>query len=335
MLLDVDHFKQFNDTHGHRAGDEALRVVAGAIRGAMRQMDVVTRYGGEEFLAILPGAAIDCATLVAERTRRDISETIFRYDGKDMSLTVSVGVAQLAASEHVTQMLQRVDQAMYASKEAGRNKTFWHDGRAVHPVLDDRAVTQPEPHIRATSLRHEVGKLQQSSRALPPASKENAVLTSRGSPDLMGFQCDRTTFLWHVRQRIAEWKRGGAPFCVLLVQVEQDEQIAETLSQEADDNMYCLVSRFLNGAVREMDLIGRYDPSCFALLLPRTTRREGLLVAERICQSKDVNDPRFIRSSDFFNLCVGVVEVAEGDDVVRLLQRAEAAMSVAEKNRTC
>ena len=102
MLLDVDHFKNFNDTHGHRAGDEALRVIAGALRGAMRQMDLVTRYGGEEFLVILPGTAIDGAKLVAERTRQDISQTIFRYDGKDFSLTVSIGVAQLAPNEHVT-----------------------------------------------------------------------------------------------------------------------------------------------------------------------------------------------------------------------------------------
>ena len=118
MLLDVDQFKKFNDTHGHRTGDEALRVVAGVLRGAMRQMDLVTRYGGEEFLVILPSTTIDCATLVAERTRQDIAKTVFRYDGKDMSLTVSIGVAQLAPNEHLSRMLQRVDQAMYASKAA-------------------------------------------------------------------------------------------------------------------------------------------------------------------------------------------------------------------------
>ena len=96
----------------------------------MRQMDFVTRYGGEEFFVILPGTALDCAIHVAERTRQDIGKTVFRYDGREFSLTVSIGVAQLMPNEHVTRMLERVDHAMYASKEAGRNRTYWHDGHA-------------------------------------------------------------------------------------------------------------------------------------------------------------------------------------------------------------
>ena len=143
MLLDVDHFKKFNDTHGHRAGDEALRVVARVLRGAMRQMDLVTRYGGEEFLVILAGTAIDGAGLVAERTRQNIGETTFRYDGKVLSLTVSIGIAQLSPSEHITRMLQRADDAMYASKQNGRNRTYWHDGRAVHPVVGESTANPP------------------------------------------------------------------------------------------------------------------------------------------------------------------------------------------------
>ena len=155
MLLDVDHFKHFNDTHGHRAGDEALRVIARVLRGAMRQMDLVTRYGGEEFLVILAGTAIDGAGLVAERTRQNIGKTTFRYDGKVLSLTVSVGIAQLVTSEHITGMLQRADDAMYASKKNGRNRTYWHDGRAVHPVVGESAVNPPI---------QDIASLQQSRR---------------------------------------------------------------------------------------------------------------------------------------------------------------------------
>ena len=136
MLIDVDHFKGFNDRHGHRTGDEALRVIAATLRDAMRQLDLVARYGGEEFVVLLPGTAIEGAILVAERTRQDLADSRFRYDGKEFSLTVSIGVAQLATNEHVSRMLQRVDQALYAAKGAGRNRSFWNDGRNSRSVLD-------------------------------------------------------------------------------------------------------------------------------------------------------------------------------------------------------
>ena len=333
MLLDVDHFKKFNDTHGHRAGDEALRVLAAALRGAMRQMDLVTRYGGEEFLVILPGTAIDCATQVAERTRQDISQASFRYDGKNLSLTVSIGVAQLAPNEQMGRMLERVDQAMYASKEAGRNRTSWHDGRAVHPAIEMSLPGQPAPQSRTMPSRPEAGAQPRPASALAPAPEETAGPAGRESLDPIGSQCDRTAFLWHVRQRIAEWKRGGAAFCVLLVQVEQDSQLLKTQSQKAREDVLRATTRILNGAVREMDMVCRYGHGCFGFLLPRTALQQGLFVAQRVCQSIDVCEPPFNRSREQFTLRVGVAEVAEGDDVVRLLQRAEAAMSVAENNQ--
>ncbi|MGO9112467.1 MAG: diguanylate cyclase [Thermoguttaceae bacterium] len=339
MLLDVDHFKDFTDTHGHRAGDEALRVLAGALGPAMRQMDVVTRYGGEEFLVILPGTTIDCATLVAERTRQDISKTVFRYDGKESSLTVSIGVAQLTPNEHVTRMLERVDHAMYASKKAGRNRTCWHDGREIHPVLEESTANPPVEESAAalprTVFASEGGDTTSPSSPLAPASPKTVARPSRESSAPMGFQCDRTTFLWHVVQRIAEWKRGGNAFCVLLVQVEPDDHIVDTQSQGTRDNVVHATAQILNGTLREMDLIGRYDQACVSVLFPRTTLEEGMVVAQRVRQSIDSSVPPLHRSPEDFTLKVGVAEVAEGDDVVRLLQRAEASMSAAEKNRTC
>lgn len=106
----------------------------------------------------------------------------------------------------------------------------------------------------------------------------------------------------------------------------------ETESQEAREDASRLVTRILNGAVREMDLIGRYDRECFSLLLPQTTRHEGCIVAQRLCESIDLSVPPFPDSPVPFTVRIGVAEVVEGDDVVRLLQRAEAAMSAGEKN---
>jgi len=336
MLLDVDHFKDFNDAHGHRIGDEALRVLAATLHGAMRQMDVVTRYGGEEFLVILPNTAIAHATLVSERTRLDISETVFRFGGRDFSLTVSIGVAQVAANEHFTRTLERVDQAMYASKAAGRNKTCWHDGRATHPVMEEPAV-QPSaagsaPRSRETSLQTKAVMLTAPLSSLTPMPREARRPPDQESPDAMGFQCERSTFLWLVRQRIAEWKRGGAAFCVLLIQVELDRHFVETQSRETHDGALFPIARRLNAVIREMDLIGRYDYACIGVLLPRTTLQEGLTVAQRVRQSIDVSDPSLHRSLEPISLKVALAEVAEGDDVVRLLQRAEKAMPAAEKS---
>jgi diguanylate cyclase (GGDEF)-like protein len=288
---------------------------------------------------ILPGTTIDCARLVAERARHDISKTVFRYDGKESSLTVSVGVAQLTPNEHVTRMLERVDHAMYASKKAGRNKTYWHDGRVIHPVLEESAMNlsaeESAGAIPRIVITAEAGDLTSSSSSLTPASPRTVVQPSHASPDSMGSQCDRTAFLWHVRQRIAEWKRGGNTFSVLLVQVEPDDHIVDTQAQEARDNVLRVTAQILNGAVREMDLIGRYDRTCFSVLLPRTALKGGMVVAQRVRQSIDFSVPPFNRSLEQFTVSVGVAEVAEGDDVVRLLQRAETAMSAAEKSHGC
>jgi diguanylate cyclase (GGDEF)-like protein len=174
------------------------------------------------------------------------------------------------------------------------------------------------------------------SALLPAAaSPQIAVEASQESPDSMGYQCDRTAFLWNVRQRIAEWKRGGEPFCVLLLQVQQNEYVVETQSQKAREDVLRLTSRILHATVREMDLIGRYDHDCFSFLLPRTTLREGRIVAQRVARSIDVSGLSSNRSPGQFALHVGVTEVVEGDDVTRLLKRAEAAMSVVDNSGIC
>ncbi|MEW6563396.1 MAG: GGDEF domain-containing protein [Pseudomonadota bacterium] len=118
VMLDVDHFKQVNDTYGHAVGDEVLRTVSRALEAQVRQGDFVGRYGGEEFVLLLPMTDLESAAALAQRVRAAVEKDTQRAPG---SVTASFGVAQLRGGEPVDRWLMRVDEALYRAKAAGRN----------------------------------------------------------------------------------------------------------------------------------------------------------------------------------------------------------------------
>lgn len=125
LLVDVDHFKRFNDTYGHALGDVVLRLVAGEIRRHLREEDELTRYGGEEFAVLLPGVDAPDAEAVAERLRAAIAARRLRSreDGRDLGVvTVSVGVGRYCPGESLDSFFGRVDAALYEAKRGGRNR---------------------------------------------------------------------------------------------------------------------------------------------------------------------------------------------------------------------
>ena len=123
LLLDIDNFKDFNDTYGHLEGDKILVRLGRIIKSCLRKMDTAYRYGGEEFTIILPGTHGEEAWTVAERLRAAVAAEDFT-DGKidDLEITISIGVTQYRREEEISSFVQRADQAMYQSKQAGRNK---------------------------------------------------------------------------------------------------------------------------------------------------------------------------------------------------------------------
>ncbi len=122
LLIDIDHFKQFNDGHGHLAGDDALRQMAASMKSAAREGDSTFRYGGEEFAMILPGLRAEGAFPAAERVRQTIVENgVFLADGQHLSLTVSIGVAIYGPKNTPPKIVDLADRALYAAKAAGRN----------------------------------------------------------------------------------------------------------------------------------------------------------------------------------------------------------------------
>lgn len=144
LMVDVDCFKKLNDTHGHQTGDDALRLLAGALRKSLREMDLAARFGGEEFAVLLPGTRLKDATTVAERLRASVAKECFRCGGKDLRITVSLGLASVLADDEAQALVKRADDALYAAKNAGRNRAFLHDGtNAIAIPADVGVVRQP------------------------------------------------------------------------------------------------------------------------------------------------------------------------------------------------
>jgi diguanylate cyclase (GGDEF)-like protein len=135
LLLDIDHFKRINDEHGHAVGDEVLRQLAAQAQQTLRGSDLFGRWGGEEFIALLPDTALPAALEAAERMRLVIQRLEFQgADGAVFGVTVSIGVAQLEAGVSADLLSQRADTAMYAAKHAGRNRVL-----AYQPGQSQRA----------------------------------------------------------------------------------------------------------------------------------------------------------------------------------------------------
>jgi diguanylate cyclase (GGDEF)-like protein len=123
LLLDIDNFKQFNDTFGHLEGDQILVKLGRTILTCLRKMDSAYRYGGEEFTIILPETAGEEAITVAQRIRAKISAEVFiQPDDQKRGITASIGVTEYLPNESLSDFIKRSDKAMYTSKDQGRNK---------------------------------------------------------------------------------------------------------------------------------------------------------------------------------------------------------------------
>lgn len=144
VMCDLDKFKSVNDTYGHQAGDEVLKQLAAILKEEAREIDRVGRYGGEEFMLLLPGTVLDAAVTFAERVRKRIEGHTFTFDGGTLTRTASFGVSGWPhpAIDQCDGLVRAADDALYVAKETGRNRVIRFDGdefNAHHRASDDGA----------------------------------------------------------------------------------------------------------------------------------------------------------------------------------------------------
>ena len=144
LLLDIDHFKAINDDHGHMRGDRVIARVGEMLQQSVRQQDLAARWGGEEFMVVLPDTAIDVAMETAERIRRAIYGNVVRSSSNLLPVSVTIGVAGWRTGESLEATIHRADQALYAGKHEGRNRVVQAQQPSVadwgHPARENQAA---------------------------------------------------------------------------------------------------------------------------------------------------------------------------------------------------
>jgi diguanylate cyclase len=254
VLLDIDFFKKFNDSHGHQAGDEVLKHVAKVLKGECRDMDLPCRYGGEEFAVILPTTDGFSSCSVAERIRVAIESTEVKYQGKTLKVTCSLGVSQFETRDDVARLIRRSDEALYKSKEAGRNCGHWKNGDKCVPI------NAPVEEL-AEAVVEELS---------PAPDSLEARATSPG------------TFIQMLKRRATESHRYGIPLSVMHLKIEEFDIVLQKYGSAIARQLIDVASPAFEKSLRELDVLARLEHGEFVVMLPGKTQFDAALVARRM-----------------------------------------------------
>jgi diguanylate cyclase (GGDEF)-like protein len=236
-LLDIDFFKHINDTYGHTAGDAVLRAFAQTVQSQVRPGDTFGRYGGEEFLLMLPDTPAASARVLAERVRLAIEHMRCAELGPAVVMTVSIGVAEFIPGESISQAVGRADEALYMAKSAGRNQVACH-GETV-PARPAPSAVQPE-----TAMAHDQ----------PDTDALTGLLNRRVLAD-------------RLQQAMHRADHSSRPLAVLLLNINKFREINERYGVDAGDAALVHTGAVMRGALREADAVARWGSDEFIAVL--------------------------------------------------------------------
>ena len=270
VMVDIDHFKQVNDNHGHPAGDAVIIAVANVLSMACRKQDMVSRVGGEEFVLLLPGLDVDEAFEVADRVRIAVIALAYGEELPVSSLSASFGVAALSDDmTEIVGIVDAADRALYVSKETGRNRVSVYSNRAAEiPAVTPESI-EPDANDQARAHARE---LETRLKA-----REQEILTMRDYDMLTGAPL-RMLFLQCIASELTRAQRNGTLVGVLCFELRDHARVVSAVGHAKSDALVVAFVERLQEGLRSSDLVSSLTS---AHSLSRITSNEfGVLLSD-------------------------------------------------------
>ncbi len=346
LLMDIDHFKRFNDTYGHLTGDAVLSCFARLIQQSVKANAFPARYGGEEFVVVLRGENQQELVEQAAYIRKFVSEQTISHEDLELTITASAGLCMLRPGDNLSIAYERADEGLYKAKELGRNRGMWQSqedwlqfpDNVEVPVLDQTSSTIPNASEQSNKADSDATKLVEnggaSAETAAPTSKPNSVETThdatveeksldKDSDDIAPAYLDLATFVEKVREHLNQLQQMDLPAACIMVEaiIPGDESETRPSWQK--------VLGIVQTKVRGIDILCYFRPFTVCIFLPGCSAEASY---ERASEVKQL----LLRSAIDWDLkaipekfSVAVSHVLEKEEVANMLNRIEAALDEA------
>ena len=297
IMCDIDHFKLVNDRYGHATGDKVIKMVAALLQKNSRELDLVGRYGGEEFCLVLPGITTKQAFEISNRMRRAIKEDL----SSGIQVTLSFGISSLQSNAHSPgELTNQADKALYIAKESGRNRVVcWGEEETadfvsndleqiIKPPSDSLADEQVNPPQHVVSHNDTIENTNEVD-LLTVRLQEAEALSEKRSQELKHYSVydeltglpTRALFYDRVSQALTRGRRFDSIVAVLLISVDAVKRVNETLGFDAGDELFKRISQRLTDTLRGMDTVAKLPASSLEPTVSRYGQEEfGVLLTD-------------------------------------------------------
>ena len=302
LMLDIDHFKSVNDQFGHAVGDEVIKFMAGILIEHSRPYDLVGRFGGEEFVVVLPNANIKIAANIAERMRVAIEDECLNRFADGLKITSSFGVSALSDStENSNELLNEADQALYEAKEAGRNRVIcWSNTLGEGSPVESTVLLMDENEpVLGASYEHstepeEMNSLDVIDESLAPGDgdvmldmeeiamvlgvdpneQEQVGETNTDSAEVIALHPEKMLLIDRIEQAIKRSQRNSTQFAVLVIDADAIQRVNDTLGHIVGEKFCRAIMRRIKQYLRNTDLVSHAEQDELLFSVSRFTGNE-------------------------------------------------------------